>query len=83
MVGIPYLAYQFAQRHDIYRIATSGVSRRFGVPPMIASFALIFVAFAACQAVLTVKFADFVSPAGESDRAAATPARAVGNAKLA
>ncbi|WP_243967095.1 hypothetical protein [Methylobacterium sp. J-026] len=50
---------------------------------MIASFALIFVAFAACQAVLTVKFADFVSPAGDSDRAAAAPARAVGSARLA
>ncbi|MCJ2133877.1 hypothetical protein MKK69_07305 [Methylobacterium sp. J-026] len=83
IVGIPYLVYQVAKRHDIYRIATYGLSRRFGVPPMIASFALIFVAFAACQAVLTVKFADFVSPAGDSDRAAAAPARAVGSARLA
>ena len=51
---------------------------------MIAGFALIFVAFAACQAVLTVKFADFVSPVAGSGRAAAAkPARAVGGARLA
>lgn len=50
---------------------------------MIASFALIFVAFAVCQAVLTVKFADFLSPAGDSDRATNGSTRAVGTAKLA
>ncbi|SDN20140.1 hypothetical protein SAMN05216360_106254 [Methylobacterium phyllostachyos] len=49
---------------------------------MIASFALIFVAFAICQAVLTVKFADFLSPKVDSDRAGAA-SRAVGSAKLA
>lgn len=49
---------------------------------MIASFALIFAAFAICQAVLTVKFADFLSPKVDSDRAGETP-RAVGSAKLA
>ncbi|MCJ2089255.1 hypothetical protein MKK88_25175 [Methylobacterium sp. E-005] len=49
---------------------------------MIASFALIFVAFAACQAVLTVKFADFLSPAADTDRSIGST-RNVGAAKLA
>lgn len=50
---------------------------------MIASFALIFVAFAACQAALTVKFADFLSPASDADRATTGRAQTVGTAKLA
>lgn len=49
---------------------------------MIASFALIFAAFAICQAALTVKFADFLSPKIGSDRAGETTG-AVGSAKLA
>jgi hypothetical protein len=49
--------------------------------PMLASFLVIFVAFAACQALLTVKFADFLS----ADRARNTvePTADVANAKLA
>ncbi|SDA18914.1 hypothetical protein SAMN02799622_02164 [Methylobacterium sp. UNC378MF] len=48
---------------------------------MIASFLAIFVAFAACQALLTVKFADFLS-AGEGGRKTLEPT-AVATAKLA
>ncbi|MBE7198953.1 MAG: hypothetical protein INR70_14290 [Parafilimonas terrae] len=49
---------------------------------MIASFALIFVAFAACQAALTVKFADFLSPVADADRTSGSTGTVVG-AKLA
>lgn len=81
MFDIPYLAYQFAERHDIYRIATCRCqAERSQI--MIASFALIFVAFAACQAVLTVKFADILSPAADKGRTIGS-ARNVGAAKLA
>lgn len=50
--------------------------------PMIASFLAIFVAFAACQALLTVKFADFLS-AAEDGRETVEPAADVASAKLA
>ncbi|MGH1589169.1 hypothetical protein ACRBEV_13385 [Methylobacterium phyllosphaerae] len=50
---------------------------------MIASFLIIFVAFAACQALLTVKFADFLSAAPEAGRASVAQTRDVGSAKLA
>ncbi|WP_267354991.1 MULTISPECIES: hypothetical protein [unclassified Methylobacterium] len=50
---------------------------------MIASFFIILVAFAICQAVLTVKFADFLSPKDGSETVAAGPRGAVGSAKLA
>ncbi|MCJ2062697.1 hypothetical protein MKK63_08250 [Methylobacterium sp. J-088] len=50
---------------------------------MIASFLIIFVAFAICQAVLTVKFADFLNPENGSETVAAGPRGAVGSAKLA
>jgi hypothetical protein len=50
---------------------------------MTVSFVVIFAAFAACQALLTVKFADFLSPASETDRTSAKPTREVGKAKLA
>jgi hypothetical protein len=49
---------------------------------MIASFALIFVAFAACQAALTVKFADFLSPIADANRTSGSTGTVVG-AKLA
>ncbi len=49
---------------------------------MIASFLAIFVAFAACQALLTVKFADFLS-AAEGSHATVEPAADVASAKLA
>ena len=49
---------------------------------MFASFALIFVAFAACQAALTVKFADFLSPVADADRTSGSTGTVVG-AKLA
>jgi hypothetical protein len=51
--------------------------------PMFVSFLAIFVAFAVCQALLTVKFADFLSPASDAGRAATKPAGKVGPAKLA
>lgn len=50
---------------------------------MTVSFLVIFAAFAACQALLTVKFADFLSPPSETGHAAAEPRREVGKAKLA
>ncbi|MGH1572215.1 hypothetical protein ACRAWG_17925 [Methylobacterium sp. P31] len=50
---------------------------------MVASFFVIFVAFAACQALLTVKYADFLSPAPDAGRTSAETAREVGGAKLA
>lgn len=49
---------------------------------MIASFAMIFVAFAVCQAALTVKFADVLSPTADADRTAGST-RTAGTAKLA
>lgn len=48
---------------------------------MIASFLVIFAAFAACQALLTVKYADFLSPASNTTTVDST--RDVGTAKLA
>ncbi len=50
---------------------------------MTVSFLAIFTAFAACQALLTVKFADFLSPASETGHSSAGSTRAVGKAKLA
>ncbi|MBE7203444.1 MAG: hypothetical protein INR70_37385 [Parafilimonas terrae] len=50
---------------------------------MFASFLVIFVAFAACQALLTVKYADVLSPASDTGATSANAARGVGNAKLA
>ena len=50
---------------------------------MIASFLVIFAAFAACQALLTVKYADFLSPAADVGATSASTARNVGAAKLA
>ncbi|MGT2485230.1 MULTISPECIES: hypothetical protein [Methylobacterium] len=49
---------------------------------MIASFLAIFVAFAACQALLTVKYADFLS-AAEGGRKIVEPTADVATAKLA
>ncbi|MGU3463355.1 hypothetical protein ACLBXO_00745 [Methylobacterium sp. C33D] len=49
---------------------------------MIASFLAIFVAFAACQALLTVKYADFLS-AGERGGKSVAPTGDVATAKLA
>jgi hypothetical protein len=51
--------------------------------PMVASFLIIFVAFAACQALLTVTQADFLSPASDTGRASVKLAHDVGGAKLA
>ena len=50
---------------------------------MIASFLVIFIAFAVCQALLTVKYADLLSPASEAGTLSADAARNVGAAKLA
>jgi hypothetical protein len=50
---------------------------------MFASFLVIFVAFAACQALLTVKYADFLSPASDVGTTTTQAAREVGTAKLA
>ena len=50
---------------------------------MIASFFIILVAFAICQAILTVKFADFLSPKTDSESVVVGPRSAVGSAKLA
>lgn len=50
---------------------------------MVASFLIIFVAFAACQALLTVTQADFLSPASGTGRAPVKLAHDVGGAKLA
>ncbi|GJE09859.1 MULTISPECIES: hypothetical protein [Methylobacterium] len=50
---------------------------------MIASFLVIFAAFAACQALLTVKYADFLSPASDTGSTSVAAARDVGTAKLA
>lgn len=82
MHSIRYLAYQFAKRYRIYRTATT---KRALAPEslMTVSFLVIFAAFAACQALLTVKFADFLSPPSETGHAAAEPRREVGKAKLA
>ncbi|MDP4002957.1 hypothetical protein [Methylobacterium sp. NEAU K] len=50
---------------------------------MIASFLVVFVALAACQALLTVKLADVLSPATQSGRPSAKPAREDGAVSLA
>ena len=50
---------------------------------MIASFLFIFVAFALCQAALTVKFADFLSPNDRAENATTGAGRPIGTAKLA
>jgi hypothetical protein len=50
---------------------------------MIASFLVIFVGFAACQALLTVKYADFLSPASDAAVSSTQSGRDVGAAKLA
>lgn len=50
---------------------------------MTVSFLVLFAAFAACQALLTVKYADFLSSASDADRSAVGSAREVGKAKLA
>ena len=50
---------------------------------MTVSFLVLFAAFAACQALLTVKYADFLSPSSNAGRSAAEPAHKVGKAKLA
>ncbi|GEM96946.1 hypothetical protein [Methylobacterium radiotolerans] len=52
------------------------------IASFLASFLAIFVAFAACQALLTVKFADFLS-AAEDGRETVEPAADVASAKLA
>ena len=48
---------------------------------MIASFLAIFVAFAVCQALLTVKFADFLSSERTSGRSTVAPTGDVASAK--
>ena len=50
---------------------------------MIASFLVIFAAFAACQALLTVKYADFLTPASDGGKSTSGNARPVGAAKMA
>jgi hypothetical protein len=50
---------------------------------MTVSFLVLFAGFAACQALLTVKYADFLSPASDADRSALGHGREVGKAKLA
>ena len=50
---------------------------------MIASLLAIFVAFAVCQALLTVKFADFLSSERTSGRSTVAPTGDVASAKLA
>lgn len=50
---------------------------------MIASFLLIFVAFALCQALLTVKFADVLSSVDRVEGPAANTSRPIASAKLA
>lgn len=50
---------------------------------MFASFLVIFAAFAVCQALLTVKFADFLSPTVEVGTTSAGTTRQVGAATLA
>ncbi|MGU3662800.1 hypothetical protein ACLBX9_01225 [Methylobacterium sp. A49B] len=50
---------------------------------MFASFLVIFVAFAVCQALLTVKYADFLSPASDVGATTVQAARGVSTAKLA
>ena len=47
---------------------------------MIASFLAIFVAFAVCQALLTVKFADFLSSERTSGRSTVAPTGDVASA---
>jgi hypothetical protein len=50
---------------------------------MIASFLVIFAGFAACQAMLTVKYADFLSTSADAGTSSAQSTRDVGAAKLA
>ncbi|MEL6063204.1 MULTISPECIES: hypothetical protein [unclassified Methylobacterium] len=50
---------------------------------MIASFLILFVAFAICQALLTVKFADFLSSNDRVGTPAAGASRPIASAKLA
>ncbi|MCJ2058839.1 hypothetical protein MKL09_20110 [Methylobacterium sp. J-048] len=50
---------------------------------MIASFLVVFVALAACQALLAVKLADLLSPSSEAGKATAQPARRDGTVSLA
>ena len=50
---------------------------------MIATFLLLFVALAGCQALLAVKLADRLSPSVTAGRGPAKPARAQAVARLA
>ncbi|MCJ2096860.1 hypothetical protein MKK67_30770 [Methylobacterium sp. J-072] len=50
---------------------------------MIASFLVVFVALAACQALLAVKLADILSPSSDAGKASAQPVRQDGTVSLA
>ena len=50
---------------------------------MIVSFLVVFVALAACQALLAVKLADFLSPASDAGRPIAQQSRQDGAVSLA
>lgn len=82
MLGIPYLAYHVAERNGICGVATRAPWPPRSAP-MIASFLLIFVAFALCQALLTVKFADVLSSVDRVEGPAANTSRPIAAAKLA
>lgn len=50
---------------------------------MIASFLVVFVALAACQALLAVKLADVLSPVSDAGKVAAQQTRQDGAVSLA
>ncbi|MCJ2122038.1 hypothetical protein [Methylobacterium sp. J-077] len=50
---------------------------------MIASFLVLFVALAACQALLAVKLADILSPSADAGKPVTRPAHQDGAVSLA
>ncbi|MHB2206058.1 hypothetical protein [Methylobacterium sp. CM6257] len=83
MIVIRGLAYQFAVRYGIFAPQHTGPFSDSGLPNGRQLPQFIFVAFAACQALLTVTQADFLSPASGTGRAPVKLAHDVGGAKLA